>query len=162
MDFARGKRKGGGGYKVTKRDQKAFCQSTVRKLDALEQHHNSDKQRYGKYIDPNLIFKINLTQNVSDDNFRSELSRAGLQTLSSTSSKDGYLVVFASDAHLVQFRKKLESRVPKDKATFVDAIDNIEEIPQEEKLGESLQKRSLQGLEIEYIDVEIWRMETGG
>lgn len=129
-------------------------------MDMLEQQYNSDKQAYGRYFDPNLIFRINLTQNVSDDSFRTELKRAGIQTLSSVSSENGYLVVFASDAHLAQFRQKLEHMSRKTKPNFVDAIDGIEEIPQEDKLGESLKEQSLQGSDMEHVDVEIWRMKN--
>ena len=128
-------------------------------MDTLEQRFNSDKQKYGRYFDPNLIFRIKLTQNVSDDSFRAELRRAGIQTIASASSENGYLVVFASDVHLAQFRQKLEYRSRKNKATFVDAIDEIEEIPQEDKLGESLKKNGLQGSDTERVDVEIWRMK---
>ena len=129
-------------------------------MNMLEQRFNSDKQAYGRYFDPNLIFRIKLTQKVSDDSFRAELRRAGVQTISSVSGKNGYLVVFASDAHLAQFRQKIEHRSHRNKATFVDAIDGIEEIPQEDKLGESLKERSLQGSNTEHIDIEIWRMKN--
>lgn len=129
-------------------------------MDALEQRYNSDRQTYGRYFDPNLIFRIKLTQNVSDDSFRAELKRAGIQTLSSTSSKNGYLVVFASEAHLTKFRQKLKHRLSKTKATFVDAIGEIEEIPQEDKLGEALKAQALQGSDREHVDVDVWRMEN--
>lgn len=128
-------------------------------MDALEQRYNSDKQVYGRYFDPNLIFRIKLTQSVSDDSFRAEMKRAGIQTLSSVSGDNGYLVVFASDAHLTQFRQKLERRSHRTKPTFVDAVGEIEEIPQEDKLGELLKAQDLRESGSEPLDVEIWRME---
>ena len=158
MDIARKKRRGVG-YKSADRDHSKFYRAATKKLDILEKQHISDKETYSKYLDPNLIFKIKLTQNVSDSNFRKELQRVGIHTLSSTSGKNGYHVVFTSNVHLIKFRQKLEERMGKDTATFVDAIGGIEEIPQEEKLGASLQAYSLQESDMEHIDVEIWKMK---
>lgn len=129
-------------------------------MDTLEQRYNSDKQAYGRYFDPSLIFRIRLAQSVSDDSFRAELKRAGVQTLSSVTSENGYLVVFASEAHLAKFRQKFKLRLDKDKPTFIDAIDKIEEIPPEDKLGESLKIQGLKGSDRERVDVEVWRMEN--
>lgn len=158
MNIPRKKRRGGG-YSKAKRDYNKFYRSTIKKLDKLEIRHNSNKKIFNKYFDPALIFKIKLTQSVSDIAFRDELRRVGIQTLSSTPGKDGYQVVFASDAHLAKFRLKLEKRLEKDKATFVDAIDDIGEIPRKDKLGESLHENPMQKLNVEHIDVEIWKME---
>lgn len=126
----------------------------------MEKRHISIKKEYERYFDPSLIFKINLIQNVSDISFRDELRRLGIKTISSVPGKDGYQVVFASDVHLAKFRQKLEARIQRgDRATFVDAIGSIEEIPQDEKLGESLQAYPLKKSDKEHIDVEIWRMK---
>lgn len=159
MNLPRPKR-GGGGYKTAERNHTDFYNSTMKKLNTLMKHHNSAKKTYKNYFDPSLIFKIKLTQGVSDIYFRKELDRVKIQTLSSVPGKDGYHVVFASDEHLAKFRQKLKERIGrKDKANFVDAIGDIVEIPPVEKLGESLQEYPLQKLDMEYIDVEVWKMK---
>ena len=153
------KKRRGGGYSKAERDHGDFYRSATKKLDDLEKRQDSNKKEYKKYFDPALIFKIKLTQSVSDIFFRDELRRAGIQTLSSTPGKDGRHVVFASDAHLGKFRQKIESRSKSEKTTFIDAIGGIGEIPPEDKLGESLQENPLRESVVEPVDVEIWRMK---
>lgn len=121
--------------------------------------YRNDAGKYRPYFDPSLIFKIRLNGNVIDDSFRKELERAGIKTISSAPDKLNYWVAFTDDVDFKEFRKKLETRATKDKATFVDMIEGIEDIPLDEKLGESLKNRPLVIGTPEYLDVEIWRME---
>ena len=160
VNFTRKKKGKGFGYEKADRDAEKFYQTEIQKLNFIGDAYKKDKEKYHKYFDPNLIFKIKLTgKSVSDEFFRDELRRAGIKTISSAPNKLGYWVAFTDDAEFKQFRQKLETRLSKDTATFVDLIDGIEEVPPEEKLSESLKEKPLAKGKPEYLDVEIWRME---
>lgn len=158
--FMRKKRIPKFGYEKAKRDTENFYQTEIQKLDLIAEGYKKDKQKYSKHFDPNLIFKIRLgKKGISDKIFRDELNRAGIKTISSAPNKMGYWVAFTDDEQFTKFRKKLHKRVSEDKATFVDIIDGIDEIPPEEKTGELLQENPLKKSDVEYLDVEIWRMD---
>ncbi len=82
--FMRKKRIAKFGYEKAKRDTKNFYQTEIQKLDLIADGYKKDKQKYSKYFDPNLIFKIRLgKKGISDKIFRDELNRAGIKTISS-------------------------------------------------------------------------------
>jgi hypothetical protein len=158
--FIRKKRIAKFGYQKAERDTQKFYQTEIKKLDFIGDSYKKDKQIYSKYFNPNLIFKIKLRQkSISDKIFRVELNRAGIKTISSAPNKMGYWVAFTDDEQFTKFRKKLDKRVSEDKATFVDVIDGIDEIPPQEKIGELLKENPLKKPDVEYLDVEIWRMD---
>lgn len=159
--FDKKKKSGGFGYAKTKRDVNEFYKAEIKKLDFIGDTYKKDKETYHNYFDPNLIFKIKLTNGHSpyDESFRNELKRAGIETIASAPDKQGYWVAFTDDADFSKFRLKLKTRISKDKATFVDMIDGIEEIPPEEKLDKSLREKPLVKDKSEYLTVEIWKME---
>ena len=128
-------------------------------MDSLGNSYRNDIKKYQTYFDPHLIFKIRLNGNVHDDSFRKELERAGIKTISSAPGKLNYWVAFTDDVDFKKFREKLKKRTTKNTATFIDMIDAIEDIPLDEKLGESLKNKPLAVGKPEYLDVEIWRME---
>ena len=68
-------------------------------------------------------------------------------------------MAFTDDGQFTKFREKLSRRTSQDRATFVDAIDGVYEIPSQEKIGELLKENPLKKSDIEYLDVEIWRMD---
>ena len=158
--FIRKKRIAKFGYEKAERDTQKFYQTEIKKLDFIGDSYKKDKQKYSKYFNPNLIFKIKLRQKgISDKIFRDELNRAGIKTISSAPNKMGYWVAFTDDEQFTKFRKKLDKRVSEDKATFVDVVDGIDEIPSQEKMGELLKENPLKKSDVEYLDVEIWRMD---
>ena len=162
VDFTRKKKSGGFGYEKADRDAEKFYQAELEKLNFIGETYKKDKEKHQKYFEPNLIFKIKLIgKNVPDKSFQAELRRVGITTISSAPSKLGYWVAFTDDTEFKKFLQKLSMRISKDKATFIDLIDGIVEIPVEEKLGESLKEKPLVKGKPEYLDVEIWRMEDG-
>ena len=148
------------GYEKAERDNQKFYQTEIKKLNFIGDSYEKDKQKYSKYFNPSLIFKIKLRQKgISDKIFRDALNRTGIKTISSAPSKMGYWVAFTDDEQFTIFRKKLSKRISEDKANFIDVIDGIDEIPSEEKIGELLKEKPLKKSDVEYLDVEIWRMD---
>lgn len=153
-------------YKKAERNAEKFYQNEVKKLDHIGITHKKNKKKYSKYFDPNLIFKIKLTA-APEESLRNDLRRAGIETISSTYNKTvsskhkklSYWIAFTDDVEFQKFRRKLQQYRIKKNATFIDPIEGIEEIPSEEKLGKSLQDKPLAERYIEYLDIEIWRME---
>lgn len=158
-EFMRRKNGGGFGYSRGTRDKEDFYRNILQSFEDIHQKHEEDKERYQGFIDPKLIFKININQNVSEDTFRNELKRAGIEVISPSPDNKGYWIVFADDEKRENFKGRLEKYVQDDKYKFFDAIDELRLIPPEEKMGENLQKNPFDENELSYLDVEIWRME---
>ncbi|MCY4491168.1 MAG: hypothetical protein OXC46_06860, partial [Thaumarchaeota archaeon] len=75
--FVRKKRKSWFRYENAERDAQAFYQTEIKKLDTIGDNYKKDKQKYDKYFNPSLIFKIKLRKtNISDQSFRNDLKRA--------------------------------------------------------------------------------------
>lgn len=160
VDFSRKKRTGRFGYAKADRDARDFYKTTTNTLNLIGNAYNNYREKYHKYFEPSLIFKLRLTnQSISDESFRKDLQRAGIETISSAPDKMGYWVTFTDDAGFERFRSKLQSRISKDNATFIDVIDNIEEIEPDDKLDKSLKETPITKGRPEYLDVEIWRMK---
>jgi len=157
-DFSR-KKRGGGGYKKTDRDESQFYKAELQAIENTTQKFIKQKERLKDYLDPNLIFKINVNQGVSENSFRDELRRAGIEVISPSPDKTGYWVVFAEDEKLSIFKEKLEEHFQNNRYKFFYAIGEILDIPPEEKIGERLQEEPFLDDEFSYLDVEIWRME---
>lgn len=140
-----------------------FYQTEIKQLSGMATRYNNDKEKYRQFFNPQLIFKvkINEKQSLSDEGFRDELRRAGLTTISSAPDKRGYWVAFTDDEKFSVFKEKMRTRLSRDKASFIDAIEGIEEIPRKEKIGEQLVKNPLSDVETAYLDIEIWRMPDG-
>ena len=124
----------------------------------MKNSYEEDRSTF-QYMDPNLIFKIELITDVHDDTFRSDLKRVGINTISSAPNKSGYWVVFADDANLTKFRHRLEKYRSDEKPSFIDQIKAVREISPEEKMDESLLDQPIPIGKREYVDVEVWRME---
>ena len=157
-DFSR-KKRSRPGYKKTERDENQFYEAELQALENTQQKFLKQKNRLKNYLDPNLIFKININQRVSEDSLRNELRRAGIEVISPSPDNKGYWVVFAEDEELTRFKERLDEHIRIDKYKFFYAIEEILDIPPEEKIGERLQKEPFLTDEFSYIDVEIWRMD---
>lgn len=149
----------GGGYKNTNKDEK-FYKTQIQKLNSISEAYSKSKEEYKQYFEPNLIFKIKLSDPVSDEYFRKDLERAGIRVISSAPSKEGYWVAFTDEPEFEKFQQKLKDRPSKKNPTFVDVIEDIGEIPLKEKLSRSLQENGLKENTFEYLDVEIWKMPS--
>ncbi len=144
----------------TDEEKKEISEIQVQQLANLKKSFTKDKARYREYLDPNLIFKLEIVQSVSEDALRQALRGMDIEVLSPSPDKKGLWVVFAEDEDAKEFHKKLGLYVTEDryKTTF-NALGQIVEIPPEDKIGERLQEEELGTQEIAYLDVEIWRME---
>lgn len=96
---------------------------------------------------------------MSEDSFRDEMSRAGIEVISPSPDKKGYWIVFAEDEKLSEFKRRLNLHVQEDKYKFLYAVNNLLDIPPEEKIGESLQKEPFKVDERSSLNLELWRME---
>ena len=144
--------------KKADRDNDKFYHTQVKTLDAMRDSYERDQQDAPPYMKPNLVFKIDLTDNVHDDTFRKELQWAGIHTISSAPDKKGYWAALADDANFTKFRKKLKKYRSSEKPNFIDQIKAVQEIPPRLKMGKSLE-RPVPYDKWEYVDVEVWRME---
>jgi len=155
------RRKKGGG-KIEKRTNKdEFGRIQVYKLGDLKKEHEEKKKKFSQYFDPNLIFKIKLSQRVPEKDFTDFLERRGIKVISPSPDGIGYWITIAVDESLENIKQSIEEYMREERQyNFLDAIEELfEPIPSEEKIGEQLKEKPLEGGEIAYLDVEIWRME---
>ena len=155
------RRKRGGG-KIEKRTNKdEFGRIQVYKLGNLKKEHEEKKKKFSQYFDPNLIFKIKLSQRVPEKDFTDFLERRGIKVISPSPDGVGYWITIAVDESLENIKQSIEKYMREEKQyNFLDAIEELfEPIPPEEKIGEQLKEIPLEDDEIAYLDVEIWRME---
>ena len=145
--------------KKADRDPKEFRRAQVKLLDAMRESYGRDRDAAPPYMDPSLIFKIELLSGVHDDTFRADLERAGMRAISSAPDRDGYWVAFTDDPNLAKFRQRLEKYGSSEGPGFIDQIKEVREISPDEKKGGSLSARPVPRDEREYVDVEVWRME---
>ena len=145
--------------KKADRDPKEFRRAQVKRLDAMRESYERDRNAAPPYMEPSLIFKIELLSGVHDDTFRAHLKGAGMHTISSAPDKNGYWVAFADDPNLAKFRQRLEKYETDERPGFIDQIKAVREISPDEKKGRSLSARPVPRDKREYVDVEVWRME---
>lgn len=83
-----------------------------------------------------------------------------IEVISPSPDKKGFWIVFAGDKALTEFSKKLKDYSEERKRLyFFNAIENLMDIPPEEKIGKQLKQTPLGKTEAAFLDVEIWRME---
>ena len=108
------------------------------------------------------MFRVDLTQGVSYDTFKSDLESVGIETVFSGLKKRW--IVQGTGDYGTQLAAKAKERADeakeltsKDKATFVDAIKEIAIITPEEKIDGGLSLNPI-GDEMDDVDVETWPM----
>lgn len=164
-ELERRRQRGRGGYNLPKgRVKEQFYEEVVREADQISRSFSDLKEKYNGKINPNLIYRISVNQSVDYDSFEEILNAmGGISVLSVAENRQGYWVVFSNDTELKSFKDKLAqySGVVKDghKYSFFDAIDGIEDIPIEDKIGLNLERNPLQVGEVDYLDIELWRIE---
>lgn len=154
----------GGGYNYpTDRVKIEYFKDINENVQQITQSFVELKERYNGKINPRLIYRISVNQSVDYENFtRSLYAMGGITVLSVAEDKKGYWVVFSSDTDFEVFKDKLAQYSGiKDgnKYEFFNAIESIEDIPIEEKMGPNLSSNPLKDGEVEYLDMELWRME---
>jgi len=141
------------------REKKQYFELQVQQFADMKESLAKDKDRYKEFLDPNLIFKLEVTQSIDENTMRENLRRMDIDVLSPSPDKKGLWIVFAEDEDAREFKEKLESYAERDRYSFFNAMGEIVEIPIEEKIGERLGESMLEPGETAYLDVEIWRMQ---
>ncbi|WP_165612058.1 S8 family peptidase, partial [Alicyclobacillus tolerans] len=164
-DLPKRNRQGGGGYKVPEGRQKSdYFDRTKAQADNIALSFNELRTKYSGRLNPHLIYRIKVNQSVDYTQFEKTLNAlGGLTVLSVAEDKKGYWVVFSNDTEFRTFKYKLAQYagvVPNGhKYDFFNAIDAVEDVPKEEKIGNLLRKKPLTSGELCHLNVELWRME---
>lgn len=158
-ELPRKKRSGRGGY-IQRDNVNQFYRNEILELNEIQRTHTEYKRKYQKYIDPNLIFKIDINQSVYEDTLRTEFKRMDIDVISASPDKKGYWILFAEDEQFTKFKDKLEKYEAEKRYLFFNAIGVPSIIPPEDKIGERLKIEPFENEKFAYLDVEIWRMET--
>ncbi|WP_238653917.1 S8 family peptidase [Paenibacillus piscarius] len=157
-------RQGGGFKPLGNRNKVLYHQENINKATQIATSFAEVKEKFRGNINPNLIYRIKVNQSVDITNFSNILNAmGGLTILSVADNRKGYWVVFADDKELNVFKEKLAQYsgvVPNGhKYDFFNAIDGIEDIPLEEKIGESILEDPLTEGQTYHLNIELWRME---
>lgn len=154
----------GGGYKLPEgRMKEEYYQEVHDKAEEITSSYAELKERFNGKVNPNLVYRIAVNQSVDYNTFVKVLhGMGGITVLSVAENRQGYWVVFSNDTELKAFKDKLAqySGIKEgNKYDFFNAIDSIEDIPVEEKIGKSLLLHPLKEGEADYLDIELWRMD---
>lgn len=154
----------GGGYQLpVNRNKVDFYSNMTNNASQITQSFNQLKEKFNGKINPRLIYRICVDQSVDYNNFvRSLNSLGGIQVLSVAENKKGYWVVFSNDTEFKVFKGKLAQYsgvIDGNKYDFFNAIETIEDISVEDKVGNNLKINPLNEGEVDYLDLELWRMD---
>src|SRR5690606_34650330 len=111
----------GGGLNA-RDDKTSFYQQELRGLKDIQLNYREQKQLYGKYFNPNLIFKIEITKRIDENALRLEFMRMGIEVISSSPDNNGYWIVFTDDDDFTEFKNKLKKHYNEDRYKFFNAI----------------------------------------
>lgn len=158
------KQRGGGGFSLPQgRVKKDYYQDVSDKAEQITRSFTELKERFNGKVNPHLVYRISVNQSVDYNSFVKVLhAMGGITVLSVAENKQGYWVVFSNDTELSSFKDKLSQYSGiKDgrKYDFFNAIDSIDDIPIEEKIGTNLTLNPLKEEEVDYLDIELWRMD---
>lgn len=134
-------------------EREEFCKKAHDECDQIFTEFKHLQEEYKGYVDPELIFHINLKGSVK----ATELERLGLRVLSRL-NKDA-IIVFSSKRHFDDFFVKLdEYKVDSErrKHSFLDAFTDLEKINPQTKLGPQLLIHPIEKNENAILDFEFW------
>ena len=154
------KKKGRRGEPLPKiiRDYENFTKTQTAKLDKITDSYKRQQEKTPDYKQ-DLVFKMKTAQKVHDEQFRMELSRAGIETLVSNPGEKTDWIVTATDTSFSKLKEKLKNREKSKNATFVDGIETFDEFSPEDKLGDVLKKKPLDRLEVVNLVVNLVKKE---
>lgn len=155
------RKKQGRGRVKPRKERQRFSEIQIFNLTKIKENFEEDKKKFSKFLDPNLIFKIEVNQNVNEEDFTKFLERCNIRVISPSPEGKGFWILLAKDESLEEIRRKLKEYGEKERYKYFDAIESFQPIPEEEKIGEQLKEKPLDESEEAYLDVEIWRMEDG-
>ncbi|MEN6512417.1 hypothetical protein, partial [Methanoculleus sp.] len=136
------KRGGGGSPRPDREEKEDFAEVQVYNLNEMQSEHQKRKAQFSGYFDPNLIFRIELRSEISEEELSKFLSRCDIQYISPSPAKDGglrYRVSLAEKGDLGKITEKLARYGQESKnKTFFNVVESFEPIPPEDKIGERL------------------------
>lgn len=156
-EFERKKR--GGGRIKPRGGRRDFSEVQIFNLGKIKDSFEEEKKKFSKFFDPNFIFKIELNQNVDEEEFKKFLERSRIKVISPSPEGKGFWISLAEDESLEEIKRRLKEYGEKEKYKQFDAIESFQPIPKEEKIGEQLKEKPLEDGEETYLDIEVWRME---
>lgn len=148
-EFQTKKQSGGARYKKVHDDLNAFVRMQTSKLDKIVQQYQHDLKLLSGYSQ-DLVFKLQTSQKVSDEQFRKSLMGVGIRTLISRSGERENWVVSTDDLKFSKLKSKMRNRLEKigdKKTTFVDGINMFDKITIKDKLGVRLSENPLDAFE---------------
>ena len=148
------RRKHGGGQPPTRDSRAEHGLQLQNGLAAVEETLDSLRRQPPAGIDPKLVFNIRLHRKGRIDD--EELLRMGLHLVAR--EPNNLLVVFPDHGTLDELRRRVREYATHDRAHYanVGAIDAIEAIQPENKIGPRLTRQPLEQDELDLIDVSLW------
>ena len=156
----RKKNGGGGPPRIPDRNEKEFVDAAILKCNELVVNLKKNEIRYQKYFNPRLVFKLEFTQNVYEPRLSEALRVAGIQVLAESPNKNGYWIVASVGRDLEALKKKLSEHGDEGTNQYLYLINDLVEIPLDEKVGPGLKREPVTDGESAYLDVEIWSMSN--
>jgi subtilisin family serine protease len=146
------RRKLGGGGQPERADRR---EHGLRLAEQTEQVANRLQQRpavYPRGINPKFVFKLQLHPkgNLNEE----ELHRMGLRMLARDAGR--VIVVFPDEATLNELRRRLSEYADGDRYKNLAAIDAIQELSAEDRIGRRLRENPLAADETAALDIECW------
>jgi len=146
----------GGPIKKIKRDYTDFSKTQIQKLNKISQEYLIQRNQFRDYKQE-LVLKVKTVQKVSDEHFRDELRKAGLQTIVSNPGKQTEWIVSAKDPTLEKLKEKIKKRETSKNSSFVDGIETFEDYTINDKMGVLLNKNPFGRLEVGKLVVSLAR-----
>lgn len=137
---------GGGGYKEISEEINKFVKKQITKLDGISQEFKQKGMEFPEYSQE-LVFKVKTSQKVNEEDFRTQLKRAGCETIVSTMGKRAEWIISSKDPNLKRLKEKISQRIEKTKPNFIDGISEFIEIQFQDKLGENIKEKPLGTIE---------------
>jgi hypothetical protein len=135
------------------KEREEFSKEAREECDKIFAEFKQLQEEYKGFIDPELIFRINLKGSVKTR----DLERLGLKVLSKLDKNA--IIVFSSKRHFKDFFAKLDEYVidsKRRKHPFLDAFIDLVKIESTSKIGPYLSNMPLEKEEYAIIDLEFW------
>ena len=140
-------------------EKQEFYRTSIEKFSTFESTQEEKKRRFPDVYNPNLIFKISLSDKENESAFREELLKSNIQILSPAPEKSGYWVAFSEENDLHSFKARFNKYATGEaKYDVFNGITGFDFIPHDDKIGKRFREVVLQNDERIYVDVELWRM----
>ena len=136
-------------------EKQEFYRTSIEKFSTFESTQEEKKRRFPDVYNPNLIFKISLSDKENESAFREELLKSNIQILSPAPEKSGYWVAFSEENDLHSFKARFNKYATGEpKYDVFNGITGFDFIPHDDKIGKRFREVVLQNDERIYVDVE--------